>query len=136
MFLMLDGFVINIIWKIIEGNKVDSREFLGRLSHFHSSSPDRLPLKNEVSGGWSQSEKARPCKVSQELGLIYLPGFLPTHLFEREGKMSLEQGLEMARCVEINIDNMVKMMPILAKHPLLEVVKVQIKDCIKELEHS
>jgi len=62
---------------------------------------------------------------------------VPAHPpFERKGKMSLEQGLEMARCVEINIDNMVKMMPILAKHPLLEVVKVQIKDCIKELEHG
>ncbi len=48
--------------------------------------------------------------------------------------MSKEQGLEMARCVEINLENMVKMMPTLKLHPLLEIVKTQIKDCIKELE--
>lgn len=50
--------------------------------------------------------------------------------------MSLEQGLEMARCVEINIENMVKVMPILISHPLLGVIKSQIKDCIKELEEE
>ena len=50
--------------------------------------------------------------------------------------MSLTQGLEMARCVEINIDNMVKIMPILKTYPLLEIIKYQIKDCIKELEEE
>ena len=48
--------------------------------------------------------------------------------------MSIKQALEMARCVEINIDNMVIMMPVLKMHPLLEFVKSQIKDCIVELE--
>lgn len=45
-----------------------------------------------------------------------------------------EQALEMARCVEINIDNMVRMMPALAAHPLLPIVKKQLRECIEALE--
>lgn len=45
-----------------------------------------------------------------------------------------EQALEMARCVDINIDNMIRMMPVLAAHPLLPVVKFQIRECIEALE--
>ncbi len=48
--------------------------------------------------------------------------------------MSIEKALEMARCTQINIDNMEKMMPALRAHPLLDIVKAQIKDCIVELE--
>jgi hypothetical protein len=52
----------------------------------------------------------------------------------KEGKMSIEQALEMARCTEINIQNMVDMMPSLKLHPLLGIVQLQIKDCIELLE--
>ena len=48
--------------------------------------------------------------------------------------MDKERVLELARCVEINIGNMVDMMPILQTHPLLGIVKLQIKGCIEELE--
>jgi len=48
--------------------------------------------------------------------------------------MSKEKALELARCVEINIGNMIDMMPMLQTHPLLGIVKLQIKDCIEELE--
>jgi hypothetical protein len=50
--------------------------------------------------------------------------------------MSLAQGLELARCTEINIENLVKMMPVLSQHPLLPLVKHQIKECIRELEEA
>lgn len=42
--------------------------------------------------------------------------------------------LEMAHCVEINIENMVRVMPILERHPLLPIVRFQIKECIEALE--
>lgn len=48
--------------------------------------------------------------------------------------MGIEQALEMARCVEINIENMVTIMPTLKLNPLLGTVRFQIKECIKELE--
>jgi len=53
--------------------------------------------------------------------------------------MNTAKALESARCVEINIENMVKMMPLLKMHPqllqhLLPIVKAQIKDVIRELE--
>lgn len=41
--------------------------------------------------------------------------------------------LEMARCVEINIENMVTIMPVLKMHPLLPIVQLQIKECIEAL---
>lgn len=43
------------------------------------------------------------------------------------------QALEMARCTYINLNNMVKMMPIMKTHPLLPMVKRQLQECIKEL---
>lgn len=48
--------------------------------------------------------------------------------------MDISTALEMARCAEINLENMVKIMPVLASHPLLPMVKMQIGECIKELE--
>jgi len=48
--------------------------------------------------------------------------------------MSLATATEMARCAKINIENMVKMMPILATHPLLPIVRIQIDECVEELE--
>ena len=48
--------------------------------------------------------------------------------------MSIDQALEMARCVEINLGNMKKMMPTMTLHPLLPLVEDQLKSCIKELE--
>lgn len=48
--------------------------------------------------------------------------------------MNRLKALEMAHCAEINLQNMVKMMPILKQHPLLFIVEDQIKECIKELE--
>jgi len=52
----------------------------------------------------------------------------------KEGKMNKEKALELARCTEINIQNMVNMMPTLKMHPLLDIVQMQIKACIEELE--
>ena len=48
--------------------------------------------------------------------------------------MSIEKALEMARCVEINLKNMVRVMPFLEHHPILFLAKDQIKECVKELE--
>jgi len=48
--------------------------------------------------------------------------------------MSIEQALEMARCAEVNLNNVVGLIPLAKVHPLFEVVKNQIKECIKELE--
>ena len=42
--------------------------------------------------------------------------------------------LEAARNAGINLENMVKMMPALATHPLLPLVRAQIAECIKLLE--
>jgi len=50
--------------------------------------------------------------------------------------MSIEQALEKARCAEINLQNMVKLMPAMGSHPLLPMVEWQIKDCIEELERD
>ena len=46
----------------------------------------------------------------------------------------MSDALELARCVEINIENMVTIMPVLKMHPLLSVVQLQIKECIAALE--
>ena len=50
--------------------------------------------------------------------------------------MSEIDALEAARNAEINLNNMVKMMPVLSQHPLLPLVKEQIQTCIKELEEE
>ena len=50
--------------------------------------------------------------------------------------MSTEKALEAARCAEINLNNMVTMMPALGAHPLLPLVKDQIANCIKELKEE
>jgi len=42
----------------------------------------------------------------------------------------------MAECAKINLENMVKMMPLMAAHPLLPIVKLQIDECIKELKEA
>ena len=41
--------------------------------------------------------------------------------------------LEQARCAYVNLNNMIKMMPVLKGHPLLPIVKAQLQDCIKSL---
>ena len=46
---------------------------------------------------------------------------------------STEYALEQARCAYVNLNNMVKMMPILKEHPLLPMVKRQLQDCIESL---
>ena len=48
--------------------------------------------------------------------------------------MSTQEALEAAHCARINLDNMVKRMPLLADHCLLLLVQEQIETCIKELE--
>lgn len=50
--------------------------------------------------------------------------------------MTTEKALEAVRCAEINLQNMVEMMPALGAHPLLPIVKDQIATCIKELEEE
>lgn len=42
--------------------------------------------------------------------------------------------LEMARCVDVNLDNMGAMTPMLNMHPMFKVVKLQILECIELLE--
>lgn len=41
--------------------------------------------------------------------------------------------LEQARCAYANLNNMVEMMPLLAAHPLLGVVKMQLRGVIETL---
>lgn len=48
----------------------------------------------------------------------------------------LEKALEMARCTQINLENMVQMMPVLAQHPLLPLVRMQIGETIDALEET
>jgi hypothetical protein len=48
--------------------------------------------------------------------------------------MGIYSALESAECAKINLENMVKMMPTLALHPLLPVVRIQIDECVKALE--
>jgi len=48
--------------------------------------------------------------------------------------VSLEQGLESARCAYINLHNMVKMMPALNSHPLLFLVEAQLREAIVQLD--
>lgn len=48
--------------------------------------------------------------------------------------MDTHQALEMARCAKINLKNMVDMMPVLASHPLLPLVNMQIDECIVALD--
>ena len=52
----------------------------------------------------------------------------------RMGAMSKTKALEYARCADINLDNLAKMMPGLTQHPFLQIVKEQIASCIKELD--
>lgn len=42
-------------------------------------------------------------------------------------------GLESVRCAYINLNNMVKMMPVLGRHPLLPMVKMQLRTTIEAL---
>ena len=49
---------------------------------------------------------------------------------------NIEQALEMAHSARINLDNMVKMMPVLGQHPLLPLVEAQLDECIKELSEE
>jgi hypothetical protein len=42
--------------------------------------------------------------------------------------------LEQAQCAEANLENMVAMMPVLARHPLLPILRLQIKDTVETLE--
>lgn len=46
----------------------------------------------------------------------------------------MSDALEMARCVRVNLENMVIIMPTLKMHPLLPIVQMQIKECIAALE--
>jgi len=48
--------------------------------------------------------------------------------------MNTSQALEMARCAEINLDNMGIVIPGLKTHPIFVIVKMQIKECIKNLD--
>ncbi len=50
------------------------------------------------------------------------------------GRMSKTSALELAECAKINLQNMVKMMPVLRQHPLLPMVESQLQGCIDELE--
>lgn len=48
--------------------------------------------------------------------------------------MDVPQAIEMARCAQINLENMVQVMPVLARHPLLPIVRMQIADVVKALD--
>lgn len=50
--------------------------------------------------------------------------------------MNIDKALEMAECVKINLENMVKMMPALKMHPLLPLVQDQLAECIKLLDED
>lgn len=47
--------------------------------------------------------------------------------------VDIEQALESARCAYSNLNNMVRMMPMLRSHPLLPMVKMQLADAINRL---
>lgn len=49
--------------------------------------------------------------------------------------MTIEKALELAQCAQINLNNMVTMMPALRAHPLLPIVEEQLKECVDELEN-
>lgn len=46
------------------------------------------------------------------------------------------EALESARCAYVNLNNMVKMMPAMLRHPLLAVVKLQLREAIEKLGDS
>jgi hypothetical protein len=48
--------------------------------------------------------------------------------------MDIPKALEMAQCAEINVDNMAKMIPGVKEHPLYMLIKMQIYECIINLE--
>lgn len=47
---------------------------------------------------------------------------------------NIETALEMARCAEINLQNLGKVTPGLQGLPFFQIVEAQIKDCIDALE--
>ncbi len=46
----------------------------------------------------------------------------------------LNQALESARCCQVNLNNIEQLIPILATHPYMLIVKMQLGEVIKELE--
>jgi len=46
----------------------------------------------------------------------------------------MAQGLELARCAYINLKNMERMMPTLSLHPLLPMVRAQVRGSIEALD--
>ena len=50
--------------------------------------------------------------------------------------MNIPKALEMARCAEVNIDNLIKVNPFIANHPFTQMVRIQIHECIKHLEED
>lgn len=46
----------------------------------------------------------------------------------------IEEALEMARCAEINLDNLQGMVPLLAGHPFFKIVLMQVRTTIAHLE--
>jgi len=50
--------------------------------------------------------------------------------------MDTIKALESARCAEVNIETVEKMMPVLKIHPHFQIAKAQIKDVIEELEEK
>lgn len=49
---------------------------------------------------------------------------------------NIETALEMARCAEINLDNLGKTMSGVRVDPFYKIVEAQIKDCIAALEEE
>lgn len=50
--------------------------------------------------------------------------------------MKIFEALEMARCAEINVDNIVRIFPVLINHPMIEIVKMQIRQVISFLDED
>lgn len=48
--------------------------------------------------------------------------------------MKILEALEAARCAEINVDNVVRIIPALKNHPMVELVKMQIRQVISLLD--
>ena len=50
--------------------------------------------------------------------------------------MDILRALEMARCAEVNLDNLTKVSHFIENHPYTVIIKIQLLECIKCLEEE
>ncbi len=50
--------------------------------------------------------------------------------------MDTDKALELARCAQINLENLTKQAPVLSGHPMLLIAKTQLEQCIAALEEE